>query len=457
MSAKYQRICLVNYHEIGLKGHNRARFEMRLLRNLEALLASYPIVTIHRVSGRLCVFIEEGTPLEVACEVLEAIKGVPGVARVSCGFKCPRDLDVICRVAIEALGEADDFLTFKVAARRSHTDFATTSAEMNQIVGAALCAAFPDKGVRMKQPDVTVGVEVVQNAVYVHARSERGVGGLPVGSSGKVVALLSSGIDSPVALWRIARRGAACVAVHFSGRPQASDASEFLVDDIARVLERFGCIARVYVVPFGDYQRQISLKVPPSMRILMYRRLMFRVAERIACMEGAGALATGESLGQVASQTLENIQVTDAVVSLPVFRPLIGTDKQEIIAEAQALGTFEISSQDASDCCTLFMPRNPETHGSVQAAEDAEVGLPLAAWVEQIVAAAELHEYTCPGYRRPRRGAAGRRQDEESLRGVEGASETAAAFDMDVDSGQEPSEGDAPRAVGEGGQEGPSS
>ncbi len=403
MEQQHQRICLVHYHEIGLKGHNRSSFEKRLLKNVEALLVDFPVVTIHRISGRLCVFLKEGCPRSTALAVCDVIKGVPGVARVSCGFKCERDLVEMGQVAVEALAECEDFLTFKVHARRNHTDFETDSMQMNQIIGADLCRAFPEKVVKMKDPDVTVVVEVVQNASYIYARSVRGIGGLPVGSSGKVVSLLSSGIDSPVALWKMARRGAVCVGVHFSGRPQTSDTSEYLVDDIARVLEKTGCIGRVYVVPFGDYQKQIALSVPPSLRIVMYRRLMFKVAEELAKRERAGALVTGESLGQVASQTLDNIRATDEAVEMPVFRPLIGSDKLDIIADAQALGTYEISSQDAPDCCTLFMPRSPETHAKLADVFAAEGELPIDEWVGIIADSAEPHDYACPAYRPPKR------------------------------------------------------
>ena len=403
MEETHQRICLVHYHEIGLKGHNRAKFENRLKSNIEALVADFPIVTIHRISGRLCVFIKEGTSRDVALEVTDIIKKVPGVARVSCGFKCERDLAEMGQVAINAVAEVGDFETFKVQARRNHTDFETCSMDMNRIIGADLCEAFPDKKVKMKNPDVMVGVEVVQNAVYVYARSVRGVGGLPVGASGKVVCLLSGGIDSPVALWKIARRGAICIGVHFSGRPQTSDASEYLVEDIARVLEKSGCIARVYMVPFGDYQKKIMLKAPQELRIILYRRLMFRVAQEIAYRENAGALVTGESLGQVASQTLDNIRCTDAVCELPVFRPLIGSDKLDIIEEAEKLGSFELSSQDAPDCCTLFMPRNPETHAKLENVIAAEADLPIDEWVVEIADAAEPHDFACPSYHPARR------------------------------------------------------
>lgn len=398
----FQRICLVHYHEIGLKGHNRKAFEQRLLKNLEALLHPFPIVTIHRISGRLCVFIKEGTSSEVAFEAAHVISTVPGVARVSCGFKCERDIEEMTQAGIIAMSEAGEMASFKVHARRSHTDFPIGSQDMNRIIGGNLSDAYPEVAVKMKNPDVTVGVEVVQNAAYVYARSEAGIGGLPVGSSGKVVSLLSSGIDSPVASWKMARRGAIVIGVHFSGRPQTSDASEWLVDDIAHVLEKTGCIGRVYMVPFGDCQREIALSAPPQLRVILYRRLMFKVAEEIARREHAGALVTGESLGQVASQTLDNIRCTDAAVVCPIFRPLIGTDKLEIIHEAERLGTFEISSQDAPDCCTLFMPRNPETHAKLSDVLEAEKDLPIERWVAELVGAATTTEYACPSYRPPR-------------------------------------------------------
>lgn len=389
----------MHYHEIGLKGRNRADFEKRLVRNIEALLSQTKLARVKRISGRLLVFLDQNTTYEEACEIEEALCGIPGVARVSCGYRCERDIDQMNAAAVSALMDAGAAGTFKVAARRSHTDFEISSMELNQIVGAHLCAAFPDLGVKMKDPDITVHVEVVQGYAFVYARSLRGVGGLPVGSGGKVVSLLSSGIDSPVATWRMARRGAVCIGVHFSGRPQAAATSEYLVDDIAHVLEKTGCIARVYVAPIGDYQRQIAAVAPPSLRVILYRRLMLRCAQEIAQREGARALVTGESLGQVASQTLDNIVATDDAVFMPVLRPLIGTDKQEIIEQAQQVGTFDISSQDADDCCTLFMPRNPETHAKLDKVREAEEQLPFDLWVTEIADAAEVHDYCCPAYR----------------------------------------------------------
>jgi thiamine biosynthesis protein ThiI len=396
---EFQRMCLVHYHEIGLKGHNRASFEKRLMRNVEAILEGHPIAATMRISGRVCVLAKEGASYERACAIEEALVGVPGVARVSCGYTCDRDIDIMCRAAEDALRDVGEFSTFKVAARRNHTDFPIDSMQMNQLVGAYLCQAFPDKKVLMRDPDVRVCVEVIEGNAYLYARSMRGVGGLPVGSSGRVVALLSSGIDSPVATWRMARRGAECIGVHFSGRPQTSRASEYLVDDIAHVLERTGCIARVYVVPLGDRQREMAMEAPPSLRVILYRRLMFKVAQELALREGAKALVTGESLGQVASQTLENIAAVDNAVDMPVFRPLVGTDKIDIIADAQQLGTYEISSQDAPDCCTLFMPRSPETHAKLPRVIEAEEAFPVDRWVRELADAAEVHDYRCPSYK----------------------------------------------------------
>lgn len=393
------RVCLVHYHEIGLKGKNRAHFERILMDNLKAALAAFSVATIVRISGHLLVTFSVAGEAERAFEL---IAHVPGVARVSLAFHTNREPREYCNAAVKALAEAGEFTTFKVAAKRSNTDYELTSIDLNRQVGEVLCEAYPDKLVRMHDPDATVHVLVVQGSVYVYARSIRGVGGLPQGSAGKVMTLLSSGIDSPVATWMLARRGAVPVPVHFSGRPQTSDTSEFLVQDIVSALAPAVQIGRVYVVPFGDCQREISLACPSDLRVIMYRRVMYAVTERLAALEGAKAIVTGESLGQVASQTLENIMAVNEVVDLPVFRPLIGSDKQEIIARAKEIGTYEISTQDAPDCCTLFMPRRPETHAKMDAVHAAWDMFDHDAMIEQLVEAAEYIDYPAPCYHAPR-------------------------------------------------------
>jgi len=343
------RVCLVHYHEVGLKGKNRAHFEHILMDNIKAALAAFSVNAVSRISGYILVTFNE----HQADDAARVIRTVPGVARVSLAYHTNRDPQEYCAAAVKALREFGSFDSFKVHAKRSNTDYELTSIDINRQVGEVLCEAFPDKKVQMHDPDAMVHVLVVQGSVYVYARSERGVGGLPVGSAGKVVTLLSSGIDSPVATWMLARRGAVCVPVHFSGRPQTPDTSEYLVQDIIRALEPGVQIGRLYVVPFGDCQREISVTCPSNLRVIMYRRIMYSVAERIAHIEGAKAIVTGESLGQVASQTLENIMAVNEAVKIPVFRPLIGSDKQEIIARATQCKPDDRYATPAELCAAL--------------------------------------------------------------------------------------------------------
>lgn len=393
------RVCLVHYHEIGLKGNNRARFERILMDNIKAALAAFSVATITRISGHILVTFSVSGEAERAFPL---IAKVPGVARVSLAFHTNREPGEYCVAAIKALEEFGEFNSFKVVARRSNTDYELTSMDLNKQVGEVLCNAFPDKKVLMKGCDAQVHVLVVQGSVYVYARSERGVGGLPQGSAGKVVTLLSSGIDSPVATWLLARRGAVPVPVHFSGRPQTADTSEYLCQDIIQALAPCVQVGRLYVIPFGDCQREISIACPSDLRVIMYRRVMYAVAERIAQLEGAKALVTGESLGQVASQTLENIMAVNEVVDIPVFRPLIGSDKQEIIARAEQIGTYDISTQTAPDCCTLFMPRRPETHAKLDEVHAAWELFDHEAMIQQLVDAAEYIDFSAPTYKPPR-------------------------------------------------------
>ena len=395
-----ERLCLVHYHEIGLKGKNRSTFENQLVTNLHRALRGRGVASISRISGHIAVETEDRRASE---ELAAAIRRGPGVARVSLAYKCGLDEAEYCTAAVRALGEAGEFETFKAHARRSSTTYERHSLEMNQIVGAALCEAFPQKKVDVHHPDVTVVVHVVQGSTYVYASSAPGVGGLPVGTAGKVVTLLSSGFDSPVATWMVGRRGAICVPVHFSGRPMTADTSEWLCQDVVEALAPSGIVGRLYVVPFGERQREISLAVPQGLRIIMYRRVMLQVSERIAQLEGAKALVTGESLGQVASQTLENIAAVNEAVRTPVLRPLIGSDKQEIIARAHEIGTYDISCQTAPDCCTLFMPRRPETHARMGEVLEAWESFDHEAMVSDLVESVEWRDFSqCPSYHAPR-------------------------------------------------------
>ena len=395
-------VCLVHYHEIGLKGNNRSTFERRLLDNLKACLKHEPVTSVERISGHLLVRMEGGIARSQARAVFELVRATPGVARVSWAQCCPLESEKYCQAAYEELVESGEFATFKVHARRSNTDYPLGSIDINREVGSYLCERLPEKKVQMKGQDRTVFVYVIQGSAYVYVQTEEGVGGLPVGSAGKVISLISSGIDSPVASWKVMRRGAVVCGLHFSGRPQTSDTSEWLVQDIIEKLAPAAGFGRLYVVPFGDIQRAIASAVPDDLRILMYRRMMFAFACRLADVEKAKAIVTGESLGQVASQTLENIMVTDEMASLPVLRPLIGSDKREIMDVAERLGTLPISNEKADDCCTLFMPRSPETHCSMRKAHAAWDMFDHEAMLDEMMERLEYRSFDCPAYMPPR-------------------------------------------------------
>jgi thiamine biosynthesis protein ThiI len=383
-------ICLVHYHEVGLKGRNRSGFERKLKENIERRTASFSGARVTRISGRLLVTVQSWTDaLAVAAEVSQ----VPGVVRASCGLRTAQEFEDVYEASLWVLERCEPYETFKVDARRANTNFPTDSMKLNQIIGSWLCEHLPEKVVRMREPDARLHVEMIEGSAFIYALTMKGVGGLPVGTAGEVVCLLSAGLDSPVAAWRMMKRGATVTALHFSGRPETADTSEHLVREIIEILRPLDGLKRLCVVAFGSYQREIAERVPPELRVLFYRRLMFAVANRVAQRFRAKALVTGESLGQVASQTLDNILVTDAAARYPVLRPLIGTDKQEIVNEAERLGTFAISSQNHEDCCTLFMPRNPETHARLSRVEAIEATLPFAAWLDQILNDLEVEEY----------------------------------------------------------------
>ena len=395
-------VCLVHYHEIGLKGNNRSTFEHKLIDNLRATLKGLPVSSVERISGHLLVRLAPAADYDVAMTVYGRIRQTPGVARVSFARCCEVSSEQYCEAAYLELAASGDFESFKVDSRRSNTNIALNSLDLNREVGSYLCERFPDKVVRMKGQDRTVHVYVIQGSVYVYVKTDEGVGGLPVGSAGKVISLLSSGIDSPVASWRMLRRGAIVVGLHFSGRPQTSDTSEWLVQDIIEKLSPAGGFGRLYVVPFGDIQRRIARAVPDDLRIIMYRRMMFSFACRLSAIEHAKALVTGESLGQVASQTLENIMAVDEMSTIPVFRPLIGSDKREIMAEAERLGTLEISNQKAADCCTLFMPRSPETHVRLSEAHEVWDSFDHEAMLDEMMDLLEYRSFNCPSYVAPK-------------------------------------------------------
>ena len=375
-------LLLVHYHEIGLKGRNRPRFERQLKHNLERALGD-SAGRVRLVSGRVEITDPKPDALELACRVF-------GVANVAPVRLAPADLDTIVARSVEVAGEADGaspFETFEVRARRARTPFAPTSQQVNELVGDAIRTRL-DKRVDLSHPDLSVRIEIVHDRAYISAQKWAGPGGLPVGTGGTVVALLSAGIDSPVATWRIMRRGADPVAVHFHGQPFTDRSSERKVEALVDVLRRWGYRRPWWSVPMGEAQREITLSAPSPLRILLYRRLMLRVAEAIGASQGALGMVTGESLGQVASQTLENMAAVGVVATMPLLRPLVGTDKVEIIDEARRIGTYDLSAESHQDCCTLFDPREPATHATAAELDAAESGYDVAAQVADCVARA---------------------------------------------------------------------
>lgn len=391
-------VCVVSYHELGLKGKNRSKFEHRLMRNIDFALKGEPVEPAERLAGRIVVEIND---FDKADELAHRVARIAGVAHTTLSLKVGRSEHEINDTALKVLKSCGPFETFRVSAKRSNTDFPHSSMDLNRSVGAFLQEQTGAR-VQLKGADVDVAVLIVGGNTYVSAHKIDGIGGLPAGSSNKVISLLSSGIDSPVATWRIVRRGAIGLGLHFSGRPQTSSESEYLVKEIGSVLEQTTGFARIYIVPFGDIQKDIASKVLPDLRILMYRRVMFVVAQELAKIEGAKALVTGESLGQVASQTLENIYAVNEAIDLPVFRPLIGSDKVEIMDDARKIGTYDLSIQDAADCCTLFMPRKPETHARMDAVLKAWALIDIDAYVEQCINSLEYIDFKCREYKAPR-------------------------------------------------------
>jgi thiamine biosynthesis protein ThiI len=382
---------VVHYHEISLKGGNRPLFLRRLAENLHQATVGRGVRAVRRLPGRLVLDLEPGADLAF---LQERVATVFGVANFAPGLSVPPQLEAV-KEAMLALLAGRSFETFRITARRTFKVFPMTSEEVNRELGALVLKHFSTR-VNLSRPALTVYVELLPREGLVYVDRLAGPGGLPVGVSGRVVSLLSGGIDSPVAARRLQKRGCQVEFVHFHSAPYLSATSQAKARALVERLVRHQFAARLWLVPFGDIQREVLLAVPPPLRVVVYRRLMARIAEGLARRVGALALVTGESLGQVASQTLENIARSTEVVTLPILRPLIGSDKEEIIREAKAIGTYEISIEPDQDCCTLFVPKHPETRASAAALSRAEAGLPVARLVETGLEQAAAEDFTFP-------------------------------------------------------------
>jgi thiamine biosynthesis protein ThiI len=384
-------VVVVHYHEISLKRGNRPLFLRHLARNLARAVADLGPVSVRQRPGRIVLDLE-GHPQPEA--VRDRARRVCGVASVLLGYRTASTLDAM-RAVIGPLVEGRQFASFRITARRAFKTYPMTSVELNRALGAFVLERVNTR-VDLEHPEVEIVVEVLPDEAFVAMDRRPGPGGLPVGASGTVAALLSGGIDSPVAAWRMMKRGCRVVFVHFHSVPYLPPTSQAKARALVERLTEWQYASRLYQVPFGEIQREVVLSVPGPARVVVYRRLMIRIAEAIARRTGALALATGESLGQVASQTLENITAIDAAAGGPVLRPLIGTDKIEIIHEAKQLGTFEISIEPDADCCSLFVPQHPLTRMSVAEADAAESRLDISRLVESGVEGAALETFEFP-------------------------------------------------------------
>ncbi|MGH9204433.1 MAG: tRNA uracil 4-sulfurtransferase ThiI, partial [Vicinamibacterales bacterium] len=347
---------IAHYQEIALKGKNRPWFLQRLIRNVRGALADLSLRAIRTPMGRVEIVLERESDWP---EVSVRLARVFGLANFARARHAPRDVDAIATAIVEHL-PVDAVSSFRVSVRRADKSFPVASPDVERVIGRRVQEArgWP---VNLSHPAFVIGVEIVPDCAFYYYDKMPGPGGLPVGTAGKVAVLLSGGIDSPVAAWRMMKRGCQATLVHFHGYPFVSRSSQDKARELARMLTRYQLHTRLHLVAFGELQRQITLSVAGPLRVVVYRRMMLRIAERIARTAGAQALVTGEVVGQVASQTLENITVIADATSLPILRPLIGMDKEEITAEAQRLGTYCVSIVPDEDCCTLFTPRHPVT------------------------------------------------------------------------------------------------
>lgn len=375
-----KELFLLKLGEIVLKGQNKRAFEDRLRMNITRRLRTAGQFQISVLQSTIYVEPEgEDCDLDAAWDICKCVFGIVSMCRCRA---CEKNTDSIFHAAAAYLGEElAAASSFKVESKRSDKLFPMTSIQISQVIGGLLAEAFPDVPVDVHNPDYTVFVEIREHAAYVHGPAEAGAGGLPTGTSGKAGLLLSGGIDSPVAGYMMAKRGVELECIHFFSYPYTSERAREKTLELARLLSKYCGRMTVDVVGFTEIQEAIRDHCPEELFTIIMRRFMMRIAEQIALDHGCGCLVTGESLGQVASQTMQAMAVTNAVCTLPVFRPLIGMDKEEIIVTARKIGTMETSILPYEDCCTVFTPRHPKTRPALHAVEKAESKLDIDALI----------------------------------------------------------------------------
>ncbi len=382
---------LVRYHEVALKKGNRPYFLRMLKQNLGYALKGVGVREIKSLPGRIFVRFHE---LADQAELARRLASVFGVANFSFAERTQRDLEVLTTSILDSI-DRKIFHSFRIATKRADKSFPLTSPQVNQHIGAAVQESTKSR-VDLENAELTIAIEILPDEAFFAFDKLPGAGGLPVGVGGRVAALISGGIDSPVAAYRMMQRGCRITFVHFHSTPYLDKTSQEKVRQLVTLLTRHQFHSRLYMVPFGEIQRQIVAAVPRPLRVVLYRRMMLRIAEQIARREKAKALITGESLGQVASQTLENIAVIEEAARLTILRPLIGMDKQEIIDQARKIGTFDISTIPDQDCCQLFVPPHPETKAKLADVDHAEAPLDVRALTVLGSEGATVEEFRFP-------------------------------------------------------------
>lgn len=393
-------VIVVHYHEIWLKGGNRRFFLGKLFTGLRRSLAGIPVDRIEQPGDRFLIRLGPGAPLD---EAIERVQRVFGIAYYAVARPVDRDLDALCRAAWEEI-EPLRFATFAVRAKRSDKSFPHSTMQIESAVGRFLLEKLraQDRNVRvqLRDPELTCHIEVTPGPLLVYARKIPGLGGLPANTAGRMTCLLSGGYDSAVAAYHMMKRGAHLSFVHFYGTgARPGESSLHVAEGLTRVLTRYQFGAKLYRVPFEEIQREIVRYAPEGFRVLLYRRMMLRITELFARRDRALALVTGDSLGQVASQTLRNLVAVDAAASMPVFRPLIGSDKMEILDTARSIGTYGISSEPFHDCCPVFLPRSPELSADPGELDEAEAKLDVNALIALGVRGATLQKFEFTGGR----------------------------------------------------------
>ena len=380
-------IILMKQGEIVLKGLNRREFENKLINNIKRRLEPFGKFNIYSMQSTIYAEPTGDCDMDAALDAAKCIFGALSVTRAAA---CEKDKDAIVKTAATYLtAELNAARTFKVESKRSDKRFPMGSIELSQYVGGLLHDHFPHLVPDMHSPELTVHVEVRDLSAYVHGPALRGAGGLPVGAGGRMVTLLSGGIDSPVASYMIAKRGVELIPVHFFSHPYTSVMAKEKVIELADILTKFCGRLKVELVPFTKIQEQIRELCPEGLITVIMRRFMMRIAERIARDNGCTALVTGDNLGQVASQTAQALAVSEQCVEMPVFRPLIALDKREIIEIAREIDTYDTSILPYEDCCTVFTPRRPRTKPKIEEVLEAEARLDIEALVEEAVMTAE--------------------------------------------------------------------